>query len=944
MSKKHKLATGAALRRAVIGGMGLLAAMPAIAQNAEEPLELKPVITTGGNIPTTELIGATPVDVFTSQDIARTGSETVSQLLQKIPAYTGSTINISENNGNGGDGRSTVDLRGIAGGTLVLINGRRVNGGGWSTTASVDVNTIPLAAIKRVEVLKDGASAIYGSDAVAGVVNIILKDDFVGTELYGYYGNTTEKDLGTQNYSFTTGLVDEKTSIIVGGSYYKSNDQFSVDRDITYPAPNNVSGTSNPGRFRVRNDALGGGQVYDPTQAPDALVRVTLNRSAVNSTGLYSPADYHLNGSGSPEELYPGDAFPFPFYTIEIRPAERYSIFGSATHKLYGDHLVFFTDAMYTKSSSFYQLAPTPMTSASTGIVIPAGNYYNPFGVDIDNWNYRPTEGGPRQAEDTYDFFRFVPGFRGQVGDSTWNWEAGMVYSETRNRTLETGDYYVPLVDDAMQRTDPTAFNPFGIGQTSAAVLDETGLYLNTLGEGTLWSVDGKAYGELTDLPGGPLQLALGGAYTKETGTLDPDFAKKNDLGIGWNGAKGYEGEREIYGGWAEILIPILGEEQGISFVNSLNVGAAVRYEEYSDLTSDNQPGAKPKFTLRWEPLADKSLVIRGSYGESFRAPTFAQLYFEGDSFPEVRNPYTDEFNQIQTTILGAVPGQEQYPTLVAPLKPEESKNYTAGAVWDVPWVKGLSISLDWFRIESENTIGGSAQSIIDQNARTGGPSNRLPGGGAGVNPTPGDYAGLITFDPIADEYTNVLVPYLNLAAANQEGFDLAVNYNIPTESWGTFDLLWSGTYYTTFEQQVGEGAPFTDYLGDFSSDDFGFGSMPRLRFYSSIFWDMRGIVDGFEVGAAFRYTSGYNDDPLATPSGIADPVDSFLQIDLQAGYDFTGNTPYAWLDKTKITVGVLNVTDEQPPRVYGSFEGNTEKNLYDVRQRFVYASLSKKF
>lgn len=940
--------------------MSLLAAAPAVAQEATDPVvELEPVVAIGSSIPSADLVRATPLDVFTSQDIARTGSETVSQLLQKIPAYTGSTVNISENNGNGGDGRSSVDLRGIAGGTLVLINGRRINSGGWSTSSSVDVNTIPLAAVKRVEVLKDGASALYGTDAVAGVVNIVLKDDFNGSELYAYYGNTTDKDTASQNYAFTTGMANEKTTVLVGGSYYESNAQYSPDRDITYPAASNTSSASNPGRFRVRNDARGGGLLYDPTQLGDAPVSVTLNRSAVpDANGRFNPSQYHLNGSGGPEELYPADRFPFSFYTIEIRPSERYSIFGTATHKLYGENLEFFTDAIYSRSDSYYQLAPTPMRDSTTGIVIPANNYWNPFGVDITAWDYRPEEGGPRAAYDTFDFFRFVPGLRGRVGESSWNWETAMVYSETRNRTTETGDYYIPLVDAAMQRTDATAFNPFGrlgVGQNSQAVLDETSLFLNTEGTGTLWSVDGKAYGDLVELPGGPLQLALGAAHTKETGTLDPDFAKRNDLGAGWNGAKGFEGKRDVTGGFGEIQIPILGADQNLTGVHSLSVSAAARYDYYSDLSDDNQPGLKPKFTLRWEPLDNKSLVIRGSYGESFRAPTFAQLYFEGDSFPEVRNPYTDVFEQIQSTILGSVPGQAQYPTLVTPLVPEESKNYTAGAVWDVPWVKGLSLSLDWFRIESENTIGGSSQSIIDQNARTGGPSNAVPNPAynpnnpiiagnrpliPGVNPTPGDYDGLISFDPVANEYLNVLQPYLNLAAANQEGFDAAVNYNLPTADWGTFDFLWSATYYIEFEQQVGAGSPYTDYLGDFSSDDFGFGSLPRMRFYTSVFWNLKGI----ELGAALRYTDGYRDDPLATPSGNADPVDDYWQIDVQAGYDFTGNTPYEWLDKTKITVGVLNVTDEEAPRVYGSFEGNTEKNLYDVRQRFIYASISKKF
>ena len=222
------------------------------AEETNAPTQLKPTVVTGSLIPTFETITAVPVDVYTIEAIQRSGVDSVQQLIQRLPAISGNA-SFGDSRGNGGDGSAAVGLRNIPLGTLVLIDGRRVAPNQLPLAGNVDINAIPLAAIDRIEVLKDGASAIYGSDALAGVVNVILKKDFNGTEFSARYGNTFDTDSGEQTYSFVTGTTTEKASILIGGSYYKNNALFSNDREVSTVNRNNpldfafgTSGTGNP--------------------------------------------------------------------------------------------------------------------------------------------------------------------------------------------------------------------------------------------------------------------------------------------------------------------------------------------------------------------------------------------------------------------------------------------------------------------------------------------------------------------------------------------------------------------------------------------------------------------------------------------------------------------------------------------------------------------------
>ena len=925
-------------RRVLCSALGIqvLALSVALAQQAtnqtaaatgEQPVKLEKTVVTGSLIPTAETVGAAPVTVVNAVDLERRDVRAVEQLAKILPSAIGGG-NFGSSRGNGGDGSSAIALRGIPGGTLVLVNGRRVAPNSFFNGSTVDLNTIPLAAVERIEILKDGGSAIYGADAIAGVVNFILKKKYNGSEFNAYYGNTTDTDVGLQNYSFVTGSADEKSSFLVGGSYFKQNALFSKDRDRSradLANTGNTSGTSNPGGFNVPNNLRGNANLYNPAASPTASVRVHIKDDAVpDAQGRFTADDYRLFNNN--------DRFPYPNFTPAIRPAERYHLFANGERELIGDAVRFFAEGSYSHSWTFNQLAPTPFNSAFSPATIPATNFYNPFGVDISSWAYRTVELGPRTDEIDADTFRIVTGLRGDIPNTSFSWETAFLYGRDRRQEKEGGDFSFNKALETIKRSSPDAFNPFGRQSIPRSTLDEISEPLFTQADETLWSVDLTLRGELFDLPAGPLAFAVGGMYHEERLAFEPDFPQRSGDLVGFNQAAPLFGARDVYRAFAELNVPII---KDIPAFSSFELTLAGRYDHYSDFGEakgrilGSELPINPKFALRWQPI-DKQLTLRGSYSSSFRAPTFQDLYRQpSEDFPELRNPvvFADPnrgpndpfaFTQIRTLRSGN-----------PNLKPETAKNFTAGIVYSPDYVKNLTVNVDWYRIEQKNVPNSADQLILDENFRTGGP----------FNPN-ALFAANIVADPNSPEIYQVLYsPTLNMSQRIIEGVDIGARYDIPTDSYGTFTVGVDVAYVYRFDQENVPGDGLRDRLGDFvdPSQGFGLGTIPRLKGNLSTIW----AYEGFELGATAYYIARYNDDTAAI--GYARKVDSIVTLDLQASYTIR-NRKHAWLNETKFTIGCINVTDEEPPLVVAAFADNYDRDTHDLRQRFIYASLSKKF
>ena len=913
-----------AIKKAALVSLGItLAAMPTFAQESDDADELEPFVIVGSNIATDIEDPQVKVDIFTESDIEDSGAETLSQFIRKQPFAIGSG-NSNETRSNGGNGSAGVDLRGLGGGTLVLINGRRPGIGG------IDLNLVPLAAIERLEIQKDGASALYGSDAIAGVVNIVFKQGFSGTIVDLGYGNTTDTDVGQQSYSFITGLSDERTSILIGGSYYQASGLYSVDRARSFPSFTQTSIHAYPGAFDVRNDALGGGNFYDPTittlnDAGETIVDgaagvwVTLkdrvNPSAVNPV----PSDYRLfnNSRAQGEET---DRFPYAYYTPSKRPSERYNFFGNAEHQL-TDNLTFFTEAMYSYSHSYNQFAPSPFNASSVGsdgnkLTIPQDNFYNPFGQDINGWwFYRAVELGPRTEEVTRDYYRFLGGLKGDIGESGWTWESALLYNE--NRFLETlgGELSRSALQEAVADTGELAFNPFGYQVHTDAQLGRLGQTLTTQGKMVLQSFDIRLNGNLFDLPAGTVALAAGYEHRYESYESIPDKAQQSGDTVGFNSGNPLYGDRDIDSGFAEILVPIASGSPGL---NELSATVAGRADQYSDFGSD----FNPLFNLKWKPIDDQ-LTIRATYSQSYVAPSFGSLYtVDQQSYPEVLNPASLDFDQVSAIYSGN-----------PDLDPHTADTYTAGFVYQPDSIEGLTLAVTYFRIEQEGIPGGSAQHILDENYKTS--SVNAETGERDL--TTGTYADLINYDPNDKRYLSVRVPTLNLSKVEADGLDFEVSYARETENYGTFVSYLNATYMTTFDKETIPGSGMQDYLDRFSTDDFGFGSIPDLKGYIGVDWSYEKIGAGVRVNYLSSYEDGYLAYGAAAPGAAGVPnIDSHVTLDLRLNYQL----PY----DVMASVGVLNVTDEDPPYSRAAFADNYDRDMHDPRQRFVYFNLKKVF
>jgi outer membrane receptor protein involved in Fe transport len=464
------------------------------AEETNAPTAIKPAVITGSLIPTFETITAAPVDVYTIEEIQRTGVNSVPQLIQRLPAVSGNA-SFGDSRGNGGDGSAAVGLRNIPLGTLVLINGRRIAPNQLPLAANVDINAIPLAAIDRIEVLKDGASAIYGADALAGVVNVILKKDFNGSEFSARYGNTFDTDSGEQTYSFVTGTTSEKGALLIGGSYYENNALMSNDRKVSTVNRNNpldfafgTSGTGNPGRIGAGELGTDGSGLF---------------YTGPIGTTPTSPADFRDFNPAT-------DRFVFSRYTPAYVPTEKWYIFGNGSYKLLeNDLLEFFAETSYSRTERQNQFAPGPLVTiggASTApgdYTIPASNPYDPFGTPIDTWFYRPVELGPRTEENTADIFRAVAGFRGKIPSTPIEWEVGTFYSEDDRFHRFGHDINGAALLTAINSTDPaTAFNPFGNRANTPAVLKAIDLTIFDRAFSTIAGFDGLLRADIYDLPG----------------------------------------------------------------------------------------------------------------------------------------------------------------------------------------------------------------------------------------------------------------------------------------------------------------------------------------------------------------------------------------------------------------------------------------------------------
>jgi iron complex outermembrane receptor protein len=811
-----------------------LVSSAAAAQDSEQrqPQQktLAPVTVTGSNIKRAQSEGPNPVQVIARQQLEQSGKVTVADFLRSISANTGNATNETSNSG-WASGSAGIGLRGLSQkNTLVLLNGRRLANYGFPSNGLsdtfVNLNALPLVAVERIEVLKDGASAVYGSDAVAGVVNIITRQDYQGAEV-GVSGGTSEQGgLDTQRAKFVGGLGDlEKDGFNILASFEVYNrdrldqDQRALTRSGIY--------SDRPGGSWNGWSAKGARYLVNGVSVP------LLDAQGNCPTGTVLTASAPIDGLR-------GDtcAFNLAPYTTLIPSTKRYQAYVNGTFRI-TDDVEAFGEALYSniKGASIFGSSPyftleggRFALNADTGLAepvsnnLPAGNPYNPYGRAIPI-EYTFFNLGQSLKINRSQSYRFLGGVRGR--SERWDWEAAAFTASSQERETVAGGFAnrwtlaQALADGSYNLANPNA--------TPQSVID--GIALSTLrpADSKLHGVDFKLSGSLFDLPAGEVGFAAGVEWRQEE--LRSTNPWQIDAGLQIRPAIAeVDGERRVSAAYAEVNIPI---------VQTLELQVAGRADHYSDFGN----AFSPKFSLRWQPW--DALLLRAAASRGFRAPSLSENSASTNiSYGSVVDPFDPD-----------QPGSRQSPTFFTlgnnALDPERTRSFNAGFVLS-PW-SSTSLSVDYYRIELDNLIGtNNTTTIVQAN----------------------DPADVIR--DARGKLVAVNNRYQNLSELKTSGIDVELRQRWATDALGDFTLSTAYTHVRDYRRPTTVGGPLVDYAGSNLGP-----SLPRNKASTSLDWALADV----NLGATWFYTGGYDQKASAAASAIQSRVDAYNQVDLYAAW-----------------------------------------------------------
>jgi len=890
------------------------------------------VIVTGSNIPTSEEVGPHPVDTYRREDIFRLGARSATDFVQKLPTINGIAIN--ENLNADGDGHVEVDLRGIGPReTLVLQDGRRLAPVGFASElgfsgATVDLNMVPLGVIDHIDILKDGASSIYGSDAVAGVVNVWLIHKFRGLEIYASYGNTNlgaSNDQGEELAYLLAGTGDDKTDIVVYAEVYNRAAIFSRDRDISSNADFTRLGGSDDrsGDFagRVANF------VYQPGR----------NRGAGSPTRhafpdvANDPQYARLSSLPRSQQLFNWAAF-----TPAVAPVDREYFYGSLDRKICDQYLELFADFKCVRgfwdsgfepvelASDVFTDATHPAGISPEGISVPIQNPFNPFTVAdytspggtnptfpgtrisavppgtplTTGVHYAALEAGSRTDKITAHNYEFTGGLKGNLGEfgdyfKTWNWESAFRYNEDDRAQLLGGIVNNEALRAALLDTNPaTAFNPFGLNKNSRAVINKVFTATHHEGKSSLILEDLKVRGNLFSLPAGPISFAIGGEHRTEHINDQPDALLASGQTIGAvaflssfspiNSNLPAKGSRDVWSIYWEVLLPVTSPLWNCFGLSSLELGYQERFDNYSDFGSTE----RPKFFVRWQPI-DPSLTLRATFNEAYRAPTLGELFTSQAQISVLSENVGDPVGLTPpgTAIKETIGGNPN-------LTPEVAYEWTYGAVWTpAKLIKGLTLSADFYHIDLRNgvfIVDDSSTAFVNFFTRTG----TLPNGA----PTGGIYSDLIRRDPVTGAIQEITVTPQNQSRIITEGLDYEASYQLDTSifghgDFGTFTFTFNGNYLARWRHKADKPVP-----GEKINTDGQFigprrGALAKDRWFTSLFYDLGGL----DAGATVHFIGQMYDKNLDASAIVGQrtrKIREWTTLDLIINYTFNLSPP----------------------------------------------------
>ncbi|WP_371840153.1 TonB-dependent receptor [Microbulbifer epialgicus] len=865
----------------------------AVTPNADQPSKDKPQIRplteevtvtgqnlTGSHLRHFQMDSYAPIDRLSREQLDLIGAQTIADLLKFLPAVSGNSTSTSVSQED--DGTATVSLRGLpASNTLVLINGRRIIGDGYNGEAT-DLNTIPLSLVERVEILKDGASAVYGSDAIAGVINIILRRDFEGLSIDSHFGQAQEGDRQTDSHHLTWGRHGERSHIMFSLAHYKQGAVMSRDRSLSASADSrNYGGTDK------RSSAI-----------PQGFI-------ALDSSSVLTSAS-----SGNYQDWSLEERYNYNDYTSAITPTESHSAYLSANFDL-SENTLLFTEVMGLRTSAESTKAPTPVfTRFDNGeLTIAADNIYNPFKQDITDVRKRILELGPRIQKNYTTTWRMNSGIKGAHNEWQWELSSSLHHTDRIEKLSNLIDPYalsIGLKGPDICNSDSSCI-PINLlgpsGSLDKEQLDFIRGQSSTQNHSRMESLTFVSDGVLGRINAGQILAAAGIEIRHEALTSHSNDSMGLSF-IGGHTPGSAKGSRIIKEAFAEISIPVQADK--------LWLDGAIRLSNYSDFGSTYNP----KLATRWH--ATESLQLRASFATGFRAPTLTDMYQEGYQSQEfIFDPCTNE----NADRLVGCPGQSdsariQYLTEFGGnpnLTPETSKSLSVSLTWTPEQIKGLSTTIDLYDIQQDDVIGSSPQFLVEQNA----------------------YKGLFPEKVIRDdsgEITKILASRINRGSRKIRGYDIALRYDLPSEGFGQFSFALNMSQMLHYLNQGAPEIAEEDLVGTFiDTATGGAGSLPEWKANAGVYWSSGRWKLGYTTHFVGSMKESYNQgDKLVTRK-----ISSWTTRDLQLAFNPT--------PRFRLALGVKNLFNSPPPLAVTAINNNFDYRTYDISGRIWYGNFSLK-
>lgn len=955
------------MRTTVLTGAAAAFAVPAFAQDTDDE-----IVVTGSRIAREDLAAPSPVARIDSEQLVLTNTVNSEEFLDALPQVVPSFDSTSNNPGTG---TATVSLRGLGTNrTLVLVDGMRFVGSGAG--GAVDLNNIPASLVETIDVVTGGASAVYGSDAIAGVVNFILKKDFEGIQLdVSDRMSASGWDANTLNASLTAGgnFADGRGNAVISMSYTNREALFQGDRafsEFTFFDPG--AGSTSVGFIPGGSSSVPGTRIRGRTSSNFGLAGAGLTGPYPECIGNTCSGFFFPDGTSNLQGLRfgnPNDLYNYAPTNYLQLPQERYSLFGSANYEI-SDSIEVYARGLYATNVVDQQLAPTPYgftvainnsnpfippellgvflgDPASNGVVDPTTPNSGP-GFTTFRFNRRGVELGNRNSLRDTNTFQFSGGVKVDVGGD-WVWDTSAQFGRSGISTIQSGNVSIAAVREAILSTDGVTCSsgnsncaplnlfggPNGVSAAAAAFITRTGAIIEEVEQTEIISV---LNGELKQIKSpwaeSGIGLALGVEYREEFARSIPDSVLGPDV-LGFNQAPPAGGRFDVYEAFMETDIPIFQD----SAIGDLSINGAYRYSDYSI----SNVGGTHTYSVGGDWAAVEGLRLRAQFQHAVRAPNIGELFTAvSNGFPGAKDPCSSgAFGSFAIPnplgpVIAATCTATGVPVVGAAFQSngqiealfggnpnlfeESADTLTIGAVLQPTFVEGLTIQVDWYNIEVDDAIAVvGLQTVLDS-------CHRLGSAAA---------CAILVRNPATGEIASPFLPNLgvqNIASLQEKGIDGQVNYEIDLGSFGTLSAVYYGNYRLKSNAVPDPITGLIECTGLYG----GSCGEPTPTYKHTM---QTSVIHGpWTASVRWRLIGGLDAQPGTGVSDLSDNIGTFNYLDV--------TTQFAVNENLDLTLGVQNITGKDAP-ILGSTvseQANTYPATYDTLGRQVFFGASLKF